>query len=197
MSNHRLVAMLRAINVGGHNVKMERLRELFEELDLRGVETVIASGNVLFDKPRSGAKTLEQRIERHLHGGLGYEVATFVRNAAEMAAVVAHESQAAKPAREATGDVAVQVGFLREAPTEAARVAALSLETDIDRLALIGREIYWTRQGRISESKLGAGLLEEALGRPMTMRNITTVRKLAAKCASPARLLRSVSIVTP
>lgn len=181
MSGTRLVAMLRAINVGGHTVKMERLRELFEELGLRNVETLIASGNVLYDAPRAGAKTLEQRIERHLHDALGYEVATFVRTPAEMAEVVAHESVIAKP----SGEVAVLVGFLREAPREAARIAALSLETHIDRLSLIGREIYWIRQGRISESKLGAGLLEKTLGMPMTMRNITTVRKLAAKCASP------------
>jgi uncharacterized protein (DUF1697 family) len=46
------IALLRGINVGGHRVKMDRLRLLFEELDLRHVSTFIASGNVIFSNRR-------------------------------------------------------------------------------------------------------------------------------------------------
>ncbi len=42
------VAFLRAINVGGHNVKMEVLRALFEAQGYADVATFIASGNVIF-----------------------------------------------------------------------------------------------------------------------------------------------------
>jgi uncharacterized protein (DUF1697 family) len=42
------VALLRGINVGGHVVRMDRLRALFAEAGLSGVQTFIASGNVLF-----------------------------------------------------------------------------------------------------------------------------------------------------
>ena len=45
----RFIAFLRAINVGGHNVKMEELRVLFESLGFTNVETFIASGNVIFE----------------------------------------------------------------------------------------------------------------------------------------------------
>jgi len=44
----RYIAFLRAINVGGHTVKMDTLRALFESLGFLNVETFIASGNVLF-----------------------------------------------------------------------------------------------------------------------------------------------------
>jgi uncharacterized protein (DUF1697 family) len=61
-AGRRCVAFLRAINVGGHVVKMDRLRGLFEALKLRNVETMIASGNVLFDAPRSAtAEALDSR----------------------------------------------------------------------------------------------------------------------------------------
>ena len=73
----RFIALLRAINVGGHNVKMDRLRKLFESLGLSNVETFIASGNVIFDSLVESAETLEEKIERHLRESLGYEVATF------------------------------------------------------------------------------------------------------------------------
>ena len=45
----RTVAFLGAINVGGHVVRMETLREVSESLGLRGVETFLASGNLIFD----------------------------------------------------------------------------------------------------------------------------------------------------
>ena len=84
----RYAAFLRAINVGGRVVKMEALRRFFESLDFANVETVIASGNVLFDASSKSEKALEKKIQDHLHTKLGYEVATFVRSPAEMDAIV-------------------------------------------------------------------------------------------------------------
>ena len=46
----RLIAFLRAINVGGHTVTMMKLRKEFEALGLQDVETFIASGNVIFTR---------------------------------------------------------------------------------------------------------------------------------------------------
>ena len=55
-------AFLRAINVGGHVVKMEMLRAYFEALGLSKVETFIASGNVIFES-RAKLESLQARIE--------------------------------------------------------------------------------------------------------------------------------------
>ena len=57
----RYVAFLRAINVGGHVVKMEALRKLFESMGFQRVETYIASGNVIFDS--EARKTERSREE--------------------------------------------------------------------------------------------------------------------------------------
>jgi uncharacterized protein (DUF1697 family) len=57
----------------------------------------------------------------------------------------------------------------------------LALATDVDRFRVTGRELYWRRLVRNMESlRLGARL-ERVLGVPMTMRNATTVRKLAER----------------
>ena len=87
----RYVAFLRAINVGGHVVKMDHLRTLFEEIGLTEVETFIASGNVLFNSPSKSGPALERKIEKQLRTALGYEVATFVRTHAEVQQVAAYE----------------------------------------------------------------------------------------------------------
>ena len=61
----RYVALLRGINVGGHRIKMDRLRELFVELDLADVTTFIASGNVIFSVGSGSVKRLEATHERY------------------------------------------------------------------------------------------------------------------------------------
>ena len=87
----RLIAFLRAINVGGHTVKMERLRALFTEVGLERVETFIASGNVIFEAEGARPEALEKQIEAHLQQALGYAVATFIRTPAELAAVSSYQ----------------------------------------------------------------------------------------------------------
>src|SRR5258707_1803833 len=79
----RCVAFLRAINVGGHTVKMDRLRTLFQTLGFDEVETFIASGNVLFDT-RAGVPAVERKIEAALQKALGYEVRAFVPSGEEI-----------------------------------------------------------------------------------------------------------------
>ncbi len=195
-SGNRQVAVLRAINVGGHNVKMERLRALFTELGCTRVETLIASGNVLFDPPVTRAKrsasrdgALEAAVEAHLHAALGYAVATFIRSPEEIARAAAHEWDAGEDSLAPLNGIipTTVVGFLKSVPgAEAvARVTALGSETDQFRFD--GRELYWLCRTHLGESKIAGGLLEKALGMPMTMRNITTVRKLAAKSTSQTK----------
>jgi uncharacterized protein (DUF1697 family) len=181
----RYVAFLRAINVGGHVVKMDRLRALFEDLGFSDVETFIASGNVLFGSPGTAGPALERKIEKHLRASLGYEVATFVRTVSEVQQVARHEPFSAavmgKPYH------ALYISFLREAPAAAARRAVEALRSADHDLHVQGRELYWLSRAPFGESKISAALFERLLGMPATMRNVTSVRKLAAKCAGPAK----------
>lgn len=64
----RYIALLRGINVGGHRVKMDRLRTLFEALRFSDVSTFIAGGNVSFRTPSGEAAKIEKKIEAHLGG---------------------------------------------------------------------------------------------------------------------------------
>ena len=71
----RYVAFLRAINVGGHTVKMDALRRHFEDMGAANVETFIASGNVIFDSA-DAADRLERRLEAGLEKALKFPVGT-------------------------------------------------------------------------------------------------------------------------
>ena len=177
----RYVALLRAINVGGHTVKMDRLRGLFEQLGLANVATFIASGNVIFDAPGAEPRALEQQIEAHLHAALGYAVATFLRAPGELAAIASHQPRGLpEPAEDIRS---LYVAFLREPPAPAAAERLLVFESPNDQLFVHGREVYWLSRSGIGESPLSGPTFERLLGMPATVRNITTVRKLAAKYA--------------
>jgi uncharacterized protein (DUF1697 family) len=175
----KYVALLRAINVGGHTVKMDYLRSLFEAMGFANVETFIASGNVIFDS-KSRPKALEQRIEKHLQETLGYEVKTFVRAISELTTVAAY-----KPFPESAlnqeGNV-LYIGFVAESPGDKAKQKLLAYRGDIDDLHVQGREIYWLcRATRMSDSKFSGAVAEQILGQRATFRNSTTVKKIAAR----------------
>ncbi len=176
----RLIAFLRAVNVGGHTVKMDRLRQIFESLGFSNVETFIASGNVVFETTAGDTAALETRIAAGLQEALGYEVATFIRTDAELARIAAHRTfpQTALDAAQA-----LNIAFLA-APLDAESVQKLmALQTEIDDFATHDREIYWLCRKKQSESTFSNAVLEKTLGRQATLRGANTVQKMAAKYA--------------
>ncbi len=175
----RYIAFLRAINVGGrHVVTMDRLRTLFEALGFSAVETFIASGNVVFESKARDARALERKIERRLHEALGFEVATFLRTAEELAAIAAYEPFA--PAALARA-VALNVLFLRDALDDRGKRALMALRTELDDFHVDGREIHWLCRVTQGESTISNVVLQKALGREATARGANTIRKMAAK----------------
>jgi uncharacterized protein (DUF1697 family) len=170
----RYVAFLRAINVGGHTVKMDRLRAEFEALRFRDVSTFIASGNVLFSAPSLDRADLEARIERRLEKTLGYAVATFLRTPEELAALVQDE-----PFQDRAASATLWTGFLKSAVSPDVRDKLRTLCTDVEEIDARGREVYWLRR-ELNMAALRTGArIDKALGTPVTFRNVTTVRKLA------------------
>ena len=167
----KYVALLKAINVGGHVVKMEALRDLFADLRFSGVETFISSGNVIFETKSSGDRKLEMKIEKHLEAKLGYEVGTFVRSMEEIHAISVY-----KPfSREG---LVLNVGFMHETLQPS---VVDDFKSDVDDFHVHGREVYWLCQIRTSDSKFPAKKFEKAIGGAVTWRNMNTVVRLAAK----------------
>ena len=171
----RYVAFLRAINVGGHIVKMDHLRTLCEAIPLGNVATFIASGNVLFDSKKPRAQ-VEAAIEKKLKAALGYDVATMVRSGADLAAIVERVTK-----ERLDRDVALYVGFLKDLPPAQVVKAVTALSNAIDLLSIEGGEVYWRCRKSFSESTVAGLKLDKALGRPVTFRNYNTVRRLSER----------------
>lgn len=173
----RLIAFLRAVNVGGRSVKMDVLREIFEGLGFQKVQTFIASGNVIFDAKLQPSPSVTRKIETRLLGELGFEVDTFLRTADEVRAAASMRPFAAA-AIDAAG--AFSVGFLREALDRDQIAKLKALETPVDSFATEGREIYWLCRKKQSESEFSNSLFEKKVGARATFRGMNTMAKLAA-----------------
>jgi uncharacterized protein (DUF1697 family) len=174
----RFVAFLRAVNIGGRVVKMDRLAALFEESGFSRVKTFIASGNVVFDSRARVVAGMERTIEKRLKDALGFEVAAFVRSAEEIGAVASHapfpEAEMSAPGH------SLYLAFLRNEPDQQCTRALLGRQSDFEDFHVRGREVYWLCRGRFSESPTPSNELERVLKRTATVRNSTTVRKLVA-----------------
>lgn len=179
----KYVAFLRAINVGGHIVKMDSLRTLFEALGFTNVETFIASGNVIFDAKSKNTKALEKKIEQHLLQSLGYEVATFVRSVAEVAEVAT-----AKPFSEKqlnANGITLYIGFLGSEPSVEAKQELASCANKFNDFVVVNREVFWLCRAKFSETDFSGARLEKILKMQTTLRNSNTAQRIAAKYFKP------------
>lgn len=168
------VALLRGINVGGHNmIKMPELKRVLEAMGLANVQTYIQSGNVLFAADGEPAR-LEMKIEEEIMRVFGLSVPVVVRTYEELKAIVQHCPFAA--ALLAEGE-SIHVSFLKEAPAPEALARLNDLSSPPDELQTRGREIYMLFRQSILNSKLPRQL--QRLGVPLTDRNWKTVTKLA------------------
>src|SRR5438067_3362090 len=114
MSIH--VALLRGINVGGHNlIAMADLRNLLGDLGFTDVKSLLQSGNVVFKSARRTAAGLERLLETQTAERLGASADFIVRSASEWEEIVAR-NPFAKEAKDDPSHLLVM--FLKTAPAE-------------------------------------------------------------------------------
>jgi uncharacterized protein (DUF1697 family) len=157
-------AFIRALNVGGTSViKMDELRRQFEKLGFTNVKTVIASGNVLFDSPRTKAGVTKEIAS------IGYTVC--VRASAEVLRIAEYQ-----PFPQTDTDN-LYVAFLEKKPS-ADNVKRL-LALGADQFHVDGTEAYWLRPKDASQLPSG-NVFEKLLGVKSTMRGVKTIRRIAS-----------------
>jgi uncharacterized protein (DUF1697 family) len=157
---------------------MDALRRQFEAWGARNVETFIASGNVIFDSLRKSEQAAERTLEDHIRVALGYPVVVFLRSVSELAAIA---ERAPFPESEYARGGRLFVGFMKSAADRSVVRAITALQTDIDEFAVAGREVYWLRRAQLMASLAKGPAIQKAVGAPITVRNVNTVRRLAKK----------------
>lgn len=171
----RYVALLRGVNVGGANtVSMADLRGAFEDADMASVSTYINSGNVLFSTDIEDRQVLADTLRGALIARCGVAADIQLRDAREMAAIVA-----AIPA-EWRNDASMKcdVVFLQPDADSADILQKLNPRPGIEDARCVPGAVIW----RVDRENAASSRLTRIVGTPLysrvTVRNCNTARKL-------------------
>lgn len=167
----RYAAFLRGVSP--MNAKMTELKRAFELAGFQDVETVLSSGNVVFDTRKRSEKAIVRRAEEAMEEHLGRSFATRVRRVDDLRALLEtdpFEAFAVDPEAKRV------VTFLSEKPSD-------DLELPVDRggariLAVLGREAF-TAYIPSDKGPVFMTLIEDTFGKDVTTRTWATVSKVA------------------
>lgn len=84
----KYVALLRGIAPSNPSMRNDKLRRVFEKLGFANVQTVISSGNVLFESSSKNVRRLEATIEKALPKELGFTSTTIIRSKEQLRQLV-------------------------------------------------------------------------------------------------------------
>lgn len=157
------------MNLGGRKVVMSELREVCDAAGFGDVRTLIASGNLVLDAKEKGAK-LEAKLEKVILDGLGLKTEVFVRDLAQLDAVIA--GNPFKPFAKTNPNFLV-VNFMRS-PASKAEMEAMA------KTSLTGEEVRQGQDCLYIKFPQGQGVSKLKTPKLATARNWNTVGKLAA-----------------
>ena len=176
------IALLRAINVADRNrVSMAELRDLLAELGFANVQSLLQSGNLVFDGRAGRPARLESLLEQAAKDRLHLKTAFFVRTAKEWAEIVSGNPFPIEAKRDPAHLVVL---VLKGAPDREHVTALEKAIVGREVIQASGRQLYIVYPDGIGRSKLTNALVERKLGTQGTARNWNTVLKLASLAAA-------------
>lgn len=174
----RYVALFGSINVGGNRLTMADLRWAFEREGLEGLETVVSSGNLLFDYDDRPLDGLEDLFAHVMLDRFDIDSFVAVRDAAAMT-----EAVEGNPFTGVGADNLVHTMFLERQPEQAAfdRMVADYAGRGPESLAIGDRSLYIDYVDGVGGSKLTNAFIERRLGCRGTARNVRSIARILAK----------------
>jgi len=155
------------------NCKMPELKKAFEKAGFTDVRTLLGSGNVIFDAPKTPIPALETKVEAAMQKSLGRSFLTIVRPIDELRALI--ESDPFKGVK-LKPDSKKIVTFLRKPPTG----LEIPVEQDNARILKLEGNDLFTVYSPTPKGPVFMKLIEKAAGgKEQTTRTWDTVQKAA------------------
>ena len=170
----RMVALLRAVNVGGRKLPMAELRALCGKLGWEDIATYIQSGNVVFTA-EGKTEAIETALEEAVAKDYGFEAPVIVRTAAQWA-----HYPPGNPFPKAARDEPNRLMLLlsKAPPAKGAEDGIQARATAGERVKRAGDALWIHFPQGAGTSKLTPSLIDRAIGSPATSRNYRTVTTL-------------------
>lgn len=170
----RMVALLRAVNVGGRKLPMAELRARCVALGWHDVATYIQSGNIVFQTDAAPAEA-EAALEALIKREYGYDAPAIVRTATQWA-----DYAPGCPFPEAAREEPNRLMMLLSKRPPAADAATLILARTQhgEKVAAAGDAIWIHYPSGQQDTKITPASIDKAMGSIATARNHRTVVKL-------------------
>ena len=174
----RYAAFFASMNVGGNRLKMTDLRDALEREDLEDVETVVASGNVLFSFDERPSDGLSEMLAFIVKDRFGFETFAAVRSRDEVRAAIEDN-----PFHGDGEDKLVHTLFLDgEADPAQFNVLMAAYEgRGPERIALGYRCLYIDYVESVGNSRLTGPFIQRKLDRRGTARNMASLKRILDK----------------
>jgi uncharacterized protein (DUF1697 family) len=173
----KIIAVLRAMNLGGHNaVPIGRLRQFVTDEGFADVASYIASGNLVFTGDGRTTDAISAQLEVASAETLGLKTDWILRAPAEWTAMI-EASPFPDFAKASPNKYLVTVFKTDPDPKRLGEVEAIA--TLGEEMKLLGRALYICFPEGAGKSKLAGAAIEKRLGARGTARNWNTVLKLA------------------
>ena len=179
----RYIAFFGSINVGSNRVTMADLRHAFAREGFEQVETVVASGNVLFDFDDRPSDGLEDLFAHMMADRFDIRSHVAVRTGAELAELLAGNPFAADGDE---GKVHALLLSGQPDPAALARLVAAHAPRGPERIAPGPRALYIDYVDGVGQSRLSNAFIERRLDLSGTARNIRSLTRILAKMAQGA-----------
>ena len=169
------IALLRGINVGGKRMKMADVSEMFEQLGYENVQTILASGNVIFESDETDTASIISAIEAAIVERFGFESRIILRTPQTLQSAI--ENAPFTQAQLAEAKFA-HIMFLSDNPTQENFEALLAWHKGKGNevMTLNERELYIYYTDGAGRSKLTTNNIEKHLKVIGTARNWNTAQ---------------------
>jgi uncharacterized protein (DUF1697 family) len=173
----RMIALLRAVNVGKRRLPMAELRSIAGELGFEDAQTYVASGNLVFTAGDHDAEDAATRIEAAISARYGWTSEAILRTAAQWSSYAE-----GSPFADAERDRAKMVHLLLSRRPPALDAAARLAErcSGGERVLATADAIWIDFAEGVGRSKLTPAFIDKCVGSPATARNWNTVLQLHA-----------------
>jgi uncharacterized protein (DUF1697 family) len=169
------ISLLRGINVGGKTLKMDKLRSIYESLNLRDIKTYIQSGNVLFNARIKNVEKIKKEIEIRINKEASLAVTVIIRTPIELKKILSSNPFVNSGIKEIDR---MYVTFLENEPTKELLKELKPARETKDEFKVIGKEIFLFCPGGYGRTILSNDFFEKKLRMNATTRNWRTVNKL-------------------
>jgi uncharacterized protein (DUF1697 family) len=174
----KCVALMRGIGPGNPNMRNENYRRVAEGLGLENVETVISTGNVVFDTDTADVPALESVLEAAWLAELGFESTTIIRTKEELDSLIELDPY---EGLEHGPDTYLLTTFARSKLDPEFEVPYRPPDRDYTVVAVTDRELFTVTDTASQRTPDVMAWLERHFGKEITSRTWLTVSRILKK----------------